>query len=73
MNSYGGVRCKDFCYDAIQEFLSDIDTQSHNFEEVTSNKNNSTSRDKGSRAGNRERRLGTTIVVPSGHWDEVLI
>ena len=30
INSYGGVRRKDFCYDPIPEFLADIDTQSQN-------------------------------------------
>ena len=50
MNSYGGVRCKDFCYDPIPEFLSDIDTQSQNFEEVT--KTIRRQKDKESRARN---------------------
>ena len=30
INSYGGVRRKDFCYDPIPEIWSDIDTQSQN-------------------------------------------
>ena len=31
IDSYGGVRRKDLCYDPIPEILSDIDTQSQNF------------------------------------------
>ena len=50
INSYRGVCHKDFCYDSIPEFLSDIDTQSQNFEEVT--KTIRRQRDKGLRAGN---------------------
>ena len=50
INSYGGVRRKDFCYDPIPEFLSDIDTQFQNFEEVT--KTIRRQRDKGSGSGN---------------------
>ena len=50
MNSYGGVRRKDFCYDPIPEIWSNIDTQSQNFEEVT--KTIQRQRDKGSRAVN---------------------
>ena len=50
MNSYGGVRRKDFCYDPIPEIWSDINTQSHNFEQVT--KAIRRQRDKGSRAVN---------------------
>ena len=49
INSYGGVRRKDFCYDPIPEIWSDIDTQSQNICQILipnrrSNKNNSTSK-----------------------------
>ena len=50
INSYGGVRRKDFCYDPIPEIWSDIDIQSQNVDEVT--KTVRRQRDKGSRAGN---------------------
>ena len=63
-NSCGGVRRKDFCYNPIPEFLSDIHTPSQNFEEVT--KTIQHQRDKGSRAGSDN-------FVSSGHWNEVLI
>ena len=48
INSYGGVRRKDFCYDPIPEIWSDIDTQSQNICQIVihnrrSSKNNSTS------------------------------
>ena len=50
------MRRKDFCYDPIPEIWSDIDTQSQNICQILipnrrSNKNNSTSKDKGLRAG----------------------
>ena len=49
INSYGGVRRKDFCYDPIPEIWSDIDTQSQNICQILipnrrSNKSNSTSK-----------------------------
>ena len=60
IHSYGGVRRKHFCYDPIPEIwsgtdtnpriLSDNDTQSQNFEEVT--KTMLRQRDKRSRAEN---------------------
>ena len=49
INSYGGVRRKDFCYDPIPEIWSDIDTQSQKICQILipnrrSNKSNSTSK-----------------------------
>ena len=49
INSYGGVRRKDFCYDPIPEIWSDIDTQSQNICQILipnrrSNKSNLTSK-----------------------------
>ena len=49
INSYGGVRRKDFCYDPIPEIWSDIDTQSQNICQILipnrrNNKNNLTSK-----------------------------
>ena len=49
INSYGGVRRKDFCYDPIPEIWSDIDTQSQNICQILipnrrRNKSNSTSK-----------------------------
>ena len=68
INSYGGVRRKDLCYDPIPEFLSDIDTQSQNFEEVT--KPIRHQRDKGLSAVNDN--FCTKWPLES-HWNEVLI
>ena len=49
INSYGGVRRKDFCYNPIPEIWSDIDTQSQNICQILipnqrSNKSNLTSK-----------------------------
>ena len=49
INSYGGVRRKDFCYDPIPEIWSDIDAQSQNICQILipnrrNNKNNLTSK-----------------------------
>ena len=57
INSYGGLRRKDFCYDPIPEILSDIDNQSHNICQILilnrrNNKKIRRQRDKGLRAGN---------------------
>ena len=35
IGSYGGVRCKNFCYDPIPEYRRDFETQSQNMGEVS--------------------------------------